>query len=851
MNRRSFFQLLAASAAASQLRTASLLAAGPAPGNGPAASIPNNYYRFLPGEREALARTPGLTGIEDGSVLAGSRRLHLNDTLDGWRVLAVTDMNGVPTAVFEKRVTYRGAIVYLTADRGVIATIPTFLGDLATIAPRPVTAPPDKQLTRRSMAHPGPDVPGSYILSAAGDPSWNTVAALGPEYLGWTLVGNQISGPERSLFLAEDGTSRELNNTPPQAAWAPDELSPVLNPSDFFPSDAAELWQYKIGWSKRTLLGGYTPTANIGVWNPDSECGYEIAAILPETENASPLTRVLVTVPEAQITPGMQVLRDAGGRAFLEHYRNCDAARFFSTLLGIWLEWHTLFEANMPVEIPDENLRDCARAGIMLSRCSYRGLRPTYQIGEGAYTMIPERSHALFPVAAYEFVWAQQLWGLAPDADRYLQFYLDNYILPDGNFLYNTQDQVEAPLNVGLFFRNSARGFFYTRDLAAFQARMPVLRRMLDYVLERYTYAHTHFAPDDRHFGLIWGSPEADLGETQNDFPASHPFYFQNAANLWRGVHDYAAALRSAAGLTTPPDAALAAEAARLAALAEGMHADLERSLRSTLDRRSPAMKAAGISPFTPEDTTRDPHHLISYETHRFMQDWFLADWTDPEIDRGHLHHRELAGLVRAGLTINGPGSRMSNFMEHGTLAARIRQPDYRPFLLTLFGLICYASDSGSRYSPEDALIPGGYAGEGNKYSFSAVVNSVLQPTLGLRWLLCYEESDIPLVHLQKAAPCEWFAPGERIHVGRCPTRFGELTWTTEARPHDWLVSLGVPAGFSADLLLHIHPPSRAPLSYTSLGAIEGSAVRLAAALLAAAPAAQPAGGTQLTFTVA
>ena len=833
MNRRSFFHLLAATAAAHQWRSASLFAAVASPADGKAAAIPNDYYRFLPGEREALAKPPLVTGFEGGAVLAGDRRLRPNDSVEGWRLLTVTDINGVPTAVFEKRCTYRGAIVYLAADRGVFATIPTFLGDISNITPRPIAAPADKQLSRRSMTHPGPDVAGDYILSAGGDPSWNTVAALGPEYLGWTLVGNQISGPERSLFLAEDGTSREFNNVPPQAAWAPDELSAVLDPSDFFPTDAAELWQYKTGWSKRTLLGGYTPTANIGVWNPDSHCGYEIAAILPESEDASPLVRVLVTLPEDQITPGMPVLRDAHGRGFTEHYRNGDAARFFSTLLGIWLEWHTLFESNMPVEIPDENLRDCARAGIMLSRCSYRGLRPTYQIGEGAYTMIPERSHALFPVASYEFVWAQQLWGLGSDAERYLQFYLDNYILPDGNFLYNTQDQVEAPLNVGLFLRNSARGFFYTRDLPGFQARMPVLRRMLDYVLARYEYTRTHFSPEDPHFGLIWGSPEADLGETQNDFPASHPFYFQNAANVWRGVHDYAAAVRFAADTTAPPDAALAAEATRLAALADSMHADLERSLRSTMDRRNPAMKQAGIPPFTPEDTTRDPHHLISYETHRFMQDWFLADWTDPEIDRGHLHHRELAGLVRAGLTINGPGPRMSNFMEHGTLAARIRQTDYRPFLLTLYGLVCYASDSGSRYSPEDALVPGGYAGEGNKYSFSAVVNSVLQPTLALRWLLCYEESDQALVHLQKAAPCEWFAPGERIHVARCPTRFGALSWTTEARARDWLISVSLPVPFNADLLLHIHPPSRAALSHTSLGSIEGSAVRLTAAQLA------------------
>ena len=525
----------------------------------------------------------------------------------------------------------------------------------------------------------------------------------------------------------------------------------------------------------------------------------------------------------------MIVHRDSHGRAFLERYKGGDQRQFFSELAGIWNHWNTFFEEAMPVDIPDENLRDSARAGIMLSRCSYRGLRPTYQIGEGAYTKIPERSHALFPVAAYEFVWAQQLWGMTASADQYLQFYLDQYILPDGNFLYNVQDQVEAPLNVGLFLRNSARGYLYGRDLAGFKARMPALDRMLGYVLARWQYAHQNYDPADPHFGLIWGSPEADLGDPHNDSPASHPFYFQNAANIWRGLTDYAAALAVAA----EADPSLAPEAKRLSGIAQEMRGEIERSLATTMARRNPAMARAGITPFSPEDTTRDPHLLLSYENHRFMQDWFLADWGDPALDLGHLRHRTLAGMERVGLHMDGGEPRTSNFMEHGTLAVRIRQDDYRPFLLTMYGLVCFAADSGSRYSPEDALLPGGYAGEGNKYWWSAVVNSVLQPTLALRWLLCYEESDQPRCHLQKAAPCDWFRPGQRIAVQRCPTRFGEIGWRTEADPHQWRITLTLPETFAADLVLHIHPPDRRALTQTSAGTILGAAILLTRADLA------------------
>lgn len=833
IERRSFLKLLAAAGFASTLDPALLHGEEQHPSGQrqpyTPARIVNEYSEFLPGEQAALANPPAIAEIDSSGVrlraAAKGRLLPVGEAVDGWHLLVVLDMNGTPTAVFEKHVTHRGAIAFVTADRGTIALIPKGIGDLAQIRPRQVTAPADAQLRRPSHYIPGPDRPGEYILNSSEDPCYENVAALGPEYIGWTLVANEQSGPMRSLFLEPDGTSRELNNDPAQASWAPDELSPVFDPKNFFPNDNVHLWKYEKGFSKRTLLGGYAPAADIGVWNEQYRCGYEAMVVLADEVDAVPVARVRVMVPEDQVTPSMHVYRDAQNRAFVDRYMNGSAHTFFSTLAGVWNRWNTFFEESMPVTIPDPWLLDSARAGIMLSRCSYRGLEPTYQIGEGAYTKIPERSHALFPVAQYEFIWAQQLWNLTASSDEYFQFYLDKYVMSDGNFLYNVQDQTEAPLNVGLFLANSARGYFYRRDLDVFRKRLPTLRRMADYVLRRYEYSKQRFAPGDPHYGLIWGSPEADLGDPRNDFPDSHPFYYQNAVGVWRGMHDHARALAAAVAV----DPTLAAEAARFAAIAAEMRTNIQHSLETTLAAMSPEMKASGITPFTPEDTHRDPKLLLSYENHRFMQDWFLADWGDRALDLGHLKHRAIAGMQQVGLHIDGGAQRTSNFMEHGTLAVKIRQQDYRSFLLTLYALVCYAADSGNRYSPEDALIPGGFAGEDNKYGWSAVVNSVLQPTLGLRWLLCYEESDADVCHLQKAAPKHWFKPGERIAVERCPTRFGSIGWQTESLPgRQWRVTLHLPEKFDCTLKLHIHPADGRPITTSSLGQIEEDHVTFA-----------------------
>jgi hypothetical protein len=191
------------------------------------------------------------------------------------------------------------------------------------------------------------------------------------------------------------------------------------------------------------------------------------------------------------------------------------------------------------------------------------------------------------------------------------------------------------------------------------------------------------------------------------------------------------------------------------------------------------------------------------------------------------------------GMNVDGGSApRTSNFMEHGTLAGRIRQEDYRPFLLALYGNLCYAMDSGSRYAPEDAVLPGGYPGDGFPAAWAAVVNSELQPSLGLRWMLCYEEHDRAIVHLQKAAPDYWFKPGERIYVENCPTRFGQISWTTtSSEPQTdgptWRVTPKFTGPFRADLIVHIHPPGRKPLTSCSIGKLEADRVILSASMLA------------------
>jgi hypothetical protein len=850
LGRREFLQLLASTGAISFIDTA--WAAAPetdgTKSKRPLPRIPNEFSLFLPGEEKALKTVPVVKGFEHGqaSVSTGGHtvRMRVGETADGWQLLSVGSINGIETAVFEKHATHRGAIAYVTEERGTIAHIPKYIGDLSKVRPRPTNTADGMHLERAARYAPGPDRLGMYVLNSADDPCYENIAALGPEYIGWTLVANEEGGPQASLYLEPDGKSREIAGKPSgEGTWQQDQVGAYFDPASLLSDDNPTLYRYANGYSKRTLLGGYLPVADIAVWNPDYGCGYETMLLLPPGIDAKPIGRVRAMVLASETGDGAGQDRKKSGESFkfVDRYWNCSPQQFYEALAGIWNRWNSLYETAMPVSIPDEWLLNSARAGITLSRCSYRGLEPTYQIGEGAYTKIPERSHALFPVAQYEFIWAHQLWNLTEDSDTYFQHYLDKYVLPNGDFLYNTQDQVEAPLNVGIFLWNSARSYDYSRNAQSLQKRLPILDRMIAFVLARYEYSKQQFAPSDRRHGLIYGSPEADLGDPANDFPNSHPYYYQNSVWIWRGLREHSRSLRLAS--ESVHDAAIAASAARYEAIAKEMREKIQTSLESTLSLRNAEMKAAGTTPFTPDDITRSPKELVSYENHRFMQDWFLADWGDAALDVGHLKHRELAGMQILGLHTDGAEARTSNFMDHGSLSVKIRQEDYRPFLLNLYALVCYAADSGNRYAPEDAFIPGSYAGEGNRYGWAAVINSTLQPTLGLRWLLCYEESDQDICHLQKAAPKHWFAEGKEISVKRCPTRFGHISWSTEALGgRRWKIVIDTEGVFQGDLKVHIHPEDDGQITHASVGAVEGRVVRLAKETLA--------GGTHFTIEV-
>src|SRR5579871_2086341 len=144
VDRREFLEMLASIAAGNTLLPALAAKDHKAgqliPGKYEPGRIENEYSLFLPGEREALQRPPRISSVtaDEVSVItdAGSSRIQPGDQIDGWRLLAMVTLNNKVTAVFEKSVTHRGVLAFVTESDGVMASIPKKIGQLSCIRPQ-------------------------------------------------------------------------------------------------------------------------------------------------------------------------------------------------------------------------------------------------------------------------------------------------------------------------------------------------------------------------------------------------------------------------------------------------------------------------------------------------------------------------------------------------------------------------------------------------------------------------------------------------------------------------------------------------------------------------------------------
>ena len=110
-----------------------------------------------------------------------------------------------------------------------------------------------------------------------------------------------------------------------------------------------------------------------------------------------------------------------------------------------------------------------------------------------------------------------------------------------------------------------------------------------EYGKQRYQRRRPPLRPDR-------GITGADLGDTGNDYPDSHPLYYQNAAVVWRGLHEYTKVLQALG--SSGKNAEAAGTGQRYAAIAEEMRANVQRSIEATIAASTPEMRQAGITPF-------------------------------------------------------------------------------------------------------------------------------------------------------------------------------------------------------------------------------------------------------------
>ena len=517
MNRRRFLQGLAAAGALECTRLtpyAQALATGKATKSGyKPGRISNDYSLFLPGEREALASPPLVSAIEASESVtlhpSGGKNSKPGHSTNGWTLLATLPASTEPTPPS------------LKPSSPTAEPSPTSPPSAASSPPSPPSSASSPASVRgprirlKSVlsapppTHPVRTSPATTSFAPAKTPVTKT-SPRSARIHRLDLRRQRSRRPRKSIFLQANGVSRGrfADN---QSTWSPDTAGPIFDPTSVLPGQP-EVYAYQHGYSKRTLLAAISPL-------PTSASGIPLQGGLRVHRPHHPRRRR----PRHRPRP----LHRADGHppktgALHQHLPR----RVLHRLAGIWNHWHNFYEIPCPSKSPTSGSSTPPAPASPLTLQLQRPKadvsnrrRRLHQNPRAQPRAVPRRPLRirLGPAA------------LEPHArSRALLPVLPRPLHPsDGNFLYNTQDQVEAPLNAGVFFPTlpvpTTTPATPTPLPRAAHPRAHARLRS-----HRYEYSKTLPCHDARH-GLIWGSPEADLGDPRDDDPQSHPYYFQNA----------------------------------------------------------------------------------------------------------------------------------------------------------------------------------------------------------------------------------------------------------------------------------------------------------------------------------
>jgi len=646
-------------------------------------------------------------------------------------------------------------------DRGAPAV--SMVRDVLVVA----TPPARRRFTaeeRREQQLADADPLGAKVLSAAADPSFESVAPLLPP-LAKPREAIGVKDHPLEVGIRHDGT---IEIGQPGDGWQ------TSGKTVFFMVGTPPV-RFGSGGCTKRLLRGYLPVVTAEFrhdgllyeqtamgcsegMSPDKDLR---AYIRLKITNPTPRERTTPVALQAAppVTAEVYRARDLTIAAGAEReivFRvpvpmegrdaaEADPAEFKRRLDETCAHWATILQAGMQITVPEQRVNDACRAWLAYNFLDVdkQGDRFMPHDGAGFY-------EAVFGYSAALYCNALDLWGYHQDSRRYLESLL-GLLSPEGLFFasYGLPDQ-------GALLMALSNHYRMTGDEEWLRGVSPKMRRMCDWIIAKRKESMKTGAPGRPvTYGLIRFTPYADYQEHTVD-------YYGDAY--------------SCVGLERAADVlgriGMGGEAARLAREA----ADYRSCIMASMDAAAIERDAMKLLPMEP-----DTHRLLKATRYKaggyyglvasmMLESQFLppsdprARWVTDALERR-------GGLI-LGMCEFDRG--VDHAYTYGYWLNCLARDEVRRVLLGFYASLAYGMGRDTYTGVEVTQVLTGEPTPTMPHLYSGTQQLRL-----LRMMLVRELGEDLLVG--QAMPRHWLGSGKRVEIRRAPTVFGPLSLAIES----------------------------------------------------------------------
>ncbi len=728
--------------------------------------VDDPYYPHEETEERAKLKYPRVVSVGDDQAVvadAGGRSttIAVGQSNVEWELVAIIAQDEKRLAVFERHFDRWGLIAYVDST-GVATTIRKAVGRLDQIRQPKPTYPPNYEQT---IVENRRDLLGDKVLARDRDASFEACAALLPDLTSYTFLSTESS--PKIIAVAADGS---LGSLPARYGWKQLEnviFDPTEHLPDHWPTDA-----------KRGIAGGYLPVVDYGFFDNETKFGWEEMTFSTESNDSTTLDTLIYLRTVDQDGNAERMYLCAGAET-----KPITSATFFGGLLQLKRHWEVVVGQTMEVQLPEPRIADACRASLVRAFITYEGNAPRYGVGHYA----AER-HATFPPTTLSMVSACIEWGPLDRAQRYLDYYFDHVVRPDGTFDYYgpaVSEYGQMLDVVAQYVRRSGQDEW-------FEVRLPQIESIIDHLLALRRRSEEELSEDDVRHGLISGSPEADTRKEVD-------YYYSGNIWTWRGWKEVGQLLAES------ENDQMIRRGQQLLAECKTYRADIEASIEKSTCRDTQPVFVPPVAGFDKPFERMTQDRFASYTNYRYWIEMLSAgflrpDWHDAIIEYRKAHGGELFGTTRFS-------GHLDDWPYAGYAYGLMHRDRVRHYLLGFYGDLAVHRMRGTFTAYEQVAIRG--LGRRTYMADYCVPAQLVTPLL-TKWMLVFEERDEDVLWLCRAIPRRWLASRDGIAVRRATTRWGPVNFTVVPREDGSIhAKIELPStDFPAEIRLRMRTPS-------------------------------------------